>query len=172
MILNYCMECAAALTKQTETLYVCENGHFFYNSPVGASVVALINDTGEVLFSKRANDPEGGKYDLPGGFLLFGEDAESGARRELIEEAGIELGEVQLLTSIASTYRENYTTADHVFVCTDWQGTPVAADDAAALEWHPIEFAFDSDQIAFHEAFRPAYEMIKAYIETIHRNDG
>ena len=47
----------------------------------------------EILFVKRAFDPEKGEWSLPGGFLELGETLEEGAKRELKEETNLD-GEV------------------------------------------------------------------------------
>lgn len=51
----------------------------------------IIKDEKLLLLSMREN----GKYHLPGGGILAGERMETALRRELREETGIELGEIQ-----------------------------------------------------------------------------
>lgn len=162
-VYEYCQHCGQALTKDTDTLYHCPEGHIFYNNPVAAAGVVLVNDAGKVLFAKRDNDPAKGKYKFPGGFVHFGESVEGAARRELLEEAGIELGEVELVGSVCNFYFDNYTTADNLYICKDWQGDPTPQDDVEALEWHPLEFML-GESFAWPEAFRPSYDILKAKI--------
>jgi 8-oxo-dGTP pyrophosphatase MutT (NUDIX family) len=57
------------------------------------SVVWVINEQGKILLQKR---PEG-VWGLPGGLLELGESAEEAARREVMEETGVEIGELQLV---------------------------------------------------------------------------
>ncbi|MFF2447845.1 NUDIX hydrolase [Neobacillus sp. NPDC058068] len=59
---------------------------------VGA-VVAVIDSHGKILLQKR---PEG-IWGLPGGLLELGESAEEAGRREVFEETGVEIGELQLV---------------------------------------------------------------------------
>jgi ADP-ribose pyrophosphatase YjhB (NUDIX family) len=59
---------------------------------VGA-VVAVINEQGEILLQKR---PEG-VWGLPGGLMELGESAEEAGRREVLEETGVEIGQLQLV---------------------------------------------------------------------------
>ena len=51
------------------------------------SVVILFNERGEVLLEERADD---GYFDFPGGGIDLKEEAEEAARRELLEETGLE----------------------------------------------------------------------------------
>ena len=57
------------------------------------AVVILLNDHNEVLLQKR-ND---GGYGLPGGLMEMGESLEETAKREVLEETGLEIDELKLL---------------------------------------------------------------------------
>lgn len=59
---------------------------------VGA-VVGVIDPQGKILLQKR---PEG-IWGLPGGLLELGESAEEAGRREVFEETGVEIGQLQLV---------------------------------------------------------------------------
>lgn len=61
-------------------------------SPVAAGVAVVAADTGRVLLLQRAlsdDDPNGGKWELPGGKLDDGEGVYEAAQREFCEEARI-----------------------------------------------------------------------------------
>jgi len=147
MKLNYCPECAAPLTKLNQTDYRCANGHGYHNNPHAACSIIFINDRGEVLFSKRAHNPQQGKYDFPGGFLNHDEDPYQAAVREVQEELGVTLKQedLRLIDSSLNQYDENDTAADFAFVCLRWEGAMRPADDVAAVEWKPIEFLHSSE---------------------------
>jgi len=51
-----------------------------------------------VLLARRAINPRRGYWTLPAGFLENGETAAAGAARETLEEAGAEVGELELYT--------------------------------------------------------------------------
>lgn len=59
---------------------------------VGA-MVCVIDDQGKILLQKR---PEG-MWGLPGGLLELGESVEEAGRREVFEETGVEIGQLQLV---------------------------------------------------------------------------
>jgi 8-oxo-dGTP diphosphatase len=50
-----------------------------------------------VLLVQRSNDPFAGRWALPGGFVDEEERVLAAARRELLEETGVEAGELRLL---------------------------------------------------------------------------
>jgi 8-oxo-dGTP diphosphatase len=58
---------------------------------VDLAVFAIDGETLKVLMIRRKHDPFAGKWALPGGFLEIEEDFETGARRELKEETGLEV---------------------------------------------------------------------------------
>jgi mutator protein MutT len=58
----------------------------------------IFNDAGEVLLLKHRFRPGSG-WGIPGGFLESGEQPEEAVRRELREEVGLEVTEVEIFTS-------------------------------------------------------------------------
>ena len=144
MKLIYCTECAASLTKTTDTEYVCANGHHYWNEPRPCVAIVLAKGT-QILFSKRAREPFKGLYDLPGGFLEYNEEPFAAARREILEETGLNIDEqnMELLRIYPGEYEENVSLLDIVIYVTSWEGEPQAADDSEALEWHDPAFLDD-----------------------------
>ncbi len=65
---------------------------------VGIGVVALKGDA--VMLIRRGKPPRAGSWSLPGGGQRLGEPVEDCARRELLEETGIEVGPLHLLAVV------------------------------------------------------------------------
>ncbi len=72
---------------------------------VGVGFGVMILKDGKVLLGKRHEDPEKassllrgeGTWTMPGGKLHFGESFEDGAKREVMEETGIQLNTVKVI---------------------------------------------------------------------------
>jgi 8-oxo-dGTP diphosphatase len=91
-----------------------------------------------VLLARRANDPQAGRWDLPGGFLEEGEHPLDCLRRELREEAGVELVDEELLGIWMDRYeykRRLIATLNVYYSARIGTGEPEAADDVAELRW-------------------------------------
>lgn len=114
--------------------------------------VDCIAETGKgVIIVGRSNPPFG--WALPGGFLDYGESLEEAVRRELKEEAGVELENVRQFHTYSRPERDpRFHTVTVVFVAKA-KGTPHAGDDAASLDiltWEDIdrkELCFDHSQV-------------------------
>jgi ADP-ribose pyrophosphatase YjhB (NUDIX family) len=112
---------------------------------VGIGVVVCRD--GKVLLIRRGKPPRLGQWSLPGGGQMLGETVEAAARREVLEETGLTLRHVELLTVVdliendaAGSIRFHYTLVD--FVAEAEPGEARAGDDAAAVAWHaPDELA-------------------------------
>ncbi len=89
----HCPNCGyRKLESVSQCPFLCENCgiEMFFNSVT--SVAALIeNSAGNVLFTRRKQDPQRGKLGIPGGFVNPGENLEEALLREVHEEVGIEL---------------------------------------------------------------------------------
>lgn len=62
---------------------------------LAVDVVLRMNDG--IVLIRRRNPPFMGRYALPGGFVEIGETAEDAARREVLEETGINASLVKLV---------------------------------------------------------------------------
>jgi len=105
---------------------------------VGVGVVVCRE--GRVLLIRRGKPPRIGQWSLPGGGQLLGETIEAAARREVLEETGLGLDRLELLTVVdlidrdeAGAVRYHYTLVDLVGEAA--AGEAVPGDDAAATAW-------------------------------------
>jgi ADP-ribose pyrophosphatase YjhB (NUDIX family) len=115
---------------------------------VGVGIIVLRGE--EVLLIKRGKPPAQNAWSLPGGGQELGETAEEAARRELLEETGLEVGALSLIAHVDSIHRDeaglvqfHYTILD--FAADYIGGEAVAGDDVTAIAWvHPKKFdAYD-----------------------------
>ncbi len=108
---------------------------------VGIGVVLL--KPGEVLLIRRGREPAQGQWSFPGGAQRLGETAEAAARRELLEETGLQAGPLVLAAYADSIHRDDagairfhYTILDF---CGAWGGGEArAGGDAADVVWAPL----------------------------------
>lgn len=106
---------------------------------VGIGVVAFRGDA--VLLIRRGRPPRAGEWSLPGGAQRLGELAEATARRELHEEAGIEVGALDLLAVVDAVTpgepggppRFHYTIIDYVAAWTSGEARP--GGDVTEVAW-------------------------------------
>jgi ADP-ribose pyrophosphatase YjhB (NUDIX family) len=105
---------------------------------VGVGVVVWRAE--RVLLIQRARPPRQGEWSLPGGGQLLGESVEQAARREVLEETGLTLDRLELLTVVdlvdrddAGPVRYHYTLIDFVAEAADGEARP--GDDARAAAW-------------------------------------
>ena len=105
-----------------------------------AGVIVLKGD--RVLVLRRDHPPKRGWLDTPGGFIDAGESIERAARRELLEETGLRVGQLEWLGYYWDRYYLRgfgyFPTMNFSFLARWKSGTPRAADDAASVEWIPI----------------------------------
>lgn len=73
------------------------NGH---KAPA-ITVDAMVEREDKILLIKRKNEPFKGYWALPGGFIECGESSEDAARREVKEEAGLDI-EIKSLLGVYS----------------------------------------------------------------------
>ena len=121
---------------------------WFKNPFPTADVIVVIG--GKVVLIKRKNPPYG--WAIPGGFINWGESAEDAAKREIKEEIGIDITDLEQFHCYSDPKRDpRFHTITVVFTATG-SGKPVAGDDAAEaglFDAHhlPLPLAFDHESI-------------------------
>lgn len=103
------------------------------------SVAVVRGDT--VLLVKRALPPSQGLYAFPGGKVESGETLEQAARRELMEETGLEASGFRPVDTIFIEGSSEGHPVDYrltVFGARYVSGEPVAADDAESAAFYTL----------------------------------
>lgn len=119
----------------------------------------------KVLLGKRHNNPEKadselrgeGTWTMPGGKLEFGESFEEGAKREVMEETGINLTDMQVLcVNNSKNKHAHFVTIG--FFSDQFEGDPKVMEPDEITEWQ----WFDLDALPT-PVFFPSAEIIDNY---------
>jgi 8-oxo-dGTP diphosphatase len=100
------------------------------------TVDVILRVSGGIVLIRRRNPPHG--WALPGGFVDEGEPVEAAARREAMEEIGLEAQLDELLYVYSDPARDPRQHTLSVVFTGRAAGQPVAADDAAAALVLPL----------------------------------
>jgi 8-oxo-dGTP diphosphatase len=101
---------------------------------VGVGVLVL--RAGSVLLGLRLGSHAAGTWSPPGGHLEFGEEPADCARREALEEAGIELGRCRLVgvtNDLFEVERKHYVTLFYLAELVG--GVPMVREPGKCAEW-------------------------------------
>lgn len=120
-----------------------------YKNPL-PTVDVIIEIDGKYVLVKRRNPPEG--WALPGGFVDYGESVEEAARRETLEETGLELEELRQFGVFSDPSRDPRQHTITTVFSARGRGSVRAGDDAAEAALFapgdlPAQIAFDHLQI-------------------------
>lgn len=157
---RHCQRCGQPVVEryvqnEKRARLVCEAcGFIHYLNPrvVAAIVVA---HRGRLLLQRRAVDPRAGFWTFPGGFLEMGETPEDGARRETLEEVGLDVQPAGLLgvyarpaVGIVLVAYEGESDSDAAFVG-DAESSEVRWFTTEEIPWH--ELAFETTEAALRD---------------------
>lgn len=99
-------------------------------------VAVIVFQKGKVLLGKRINSHGSHTWSFPGGHLEFNEDIIDCARRETMEEAGIEINDLKIgpfTSDIFVEERKHYITI--FVVCTSENDNPKIMEPEKCEEW-------------------------------------
>ena len=108
-----------------------------------------------MLLARRGNEPDKGKWDLPGGFLEEGEHPLVALRRELFEETGLQVEPLDFLGIWMDWYEldeDRQSTLNLYWTARVLGGEPQAADDVSELGWFELDELPSREETAFHIA--------------------
>jgi ADP-ribose pyrophosphatase YjhB (NUDIX family) len=158
-IAHYCPQCGSMLeTKliQGRQRPICiENHHVLYFDPKVAVAVCIFQGE-KLLLIQRGVEPMAGYWAMPAGFMEYDENPAEAARREALEETGLEI-EIDEILEIFHTPDDGgladivITYAAHVT-----GGSMQAEDDAKAVAW------FSKDNLP-EVAFLPSQTIVQRW---------
>ena len=103
--IQFCPRCGFSLIDQLHSGKVrpsCPNCGWVYFPDPKVAVAVLIKKNSQLLLVQRRYDPQKGYWTLPSGFVDAGEDPMEAARRECLEETGLQINSIRLLDVLFS----------------------------------------------------------------------
>lgn len=145
-----CPRCGAALDHAERSVSCPTCRLSVYATPAPTASALVLDERDRILLARRACEPGQGLWDLPGGFMDEGEDPLTTVRRELQEEAGVEIEPEEFLGGVPDRYGAGGAwTINLYWTARVVAGSPEPADDVAGFEWFAAdelparhEFAF------------------------------
>ncbi len=115
------------------------NGREYPERPI-VGVGGVVISNGRVLLIRRGNPPLEGEWSIPGGTLEVGETLPEAVKRELAEEAGIEVRVGELIEALERIFLDPDSRTKYHFVILDYLcdmkgGTAKAGSDATEVAW-------------------------------------
>jgi len=130
-----------------------------HNNPIPTIDAIIHNDKNQILFVKRGKDPFKGYLSLPGGFVNCGEKVEDALRREIREEASLNVEPLEILGVYSDAKRDpRGHIMSVVFIClTLDDSNGMAGDDASEMIWIDINEIFKHDLAFDHKKILEDY---------------
>jgi 8-oxo-dGTP diphosphatase len=148
----FCPRCGEHVTHHEGRVECGSCGFVHYANTVPAVAALVVDDEGRLLLARRAHEPDAGLWDTPGGFLNEGEEPLAALRRELREEAALEIEPGEFVGMHLDRYGGNDEDApvlNLVWEATIVRGEPEPADDVSELRWFARDDLPRDDELAF-----------------------
>lgn len=116
------------------------SGRRFYPEKPMVGVGVLIQEDDRYLLIKRAAEPDADLWSVPGGMVELGERATEAAKREALEETGLDVEIVEVLGIVDKIVEGDGNRIKFHFVIVDYLAHPVggsleASSDALDARW-------------------------------------
>ena len=148
---KYCPRCQAEVEIADGKVECPSCGFRNYASSKPTASALCLDDENRVLLSRRGIEPFKGLWDFPGGFLDEGEHPLDCVRRELREEAGVEVEPQRLIGVWMDRYGSDGSAAatlNFYWTARIVEGEPEPDDDVVELRWFAVA-DIPLDELAF-----------------------
>ncbi|EDS76522.1 NUDIX domain-containing protein [Clostridium massiliodielmoense] len=106
-----------------------------YPEPTVGAII--FNPHGEILLCK--SHKWGNKYVTPGGHIELGEKMEDALKREILEETGLKIYDIKLISLKESIYSDTFHEKKHFifidYICKTDSSNVILNDEAEEYEW-------------------------------------
>ena len=128
------------------------------------AVGVVVVHRSSVLLVKRGQEPSRGLWSIPGGLIELGESLEEAARREVMEETGIQVRIEKLLGVANNIVQDDEGKTRFHYVLIDYLAQPLtmrvkAESDAAEAKW-------------VHFKDLAGYSLTKGAVKLLHKLNG
>lgn len=159
-VFKHCPRCgSSAFNLSGKSLRVCGDCDFHYHfNPVCAAGAIISDPEGRVLLIERGHEPAKGKLGVPGGFTDLGETVEEALLREVQEEVGLKIFNLNYITSYTNDYhyRGHIIPTIDVFFSAQTKSFDVVLQAGEITNWHLLhrneiqmeDIAFESMRVA------------------------
>jgi len=145
--------------------------------PIVAVAAVAFNTKDQLLLVRRGKEPGKGTWGIPGGAVELGERLKDAVKRELMEETGVTVDPIELITIVDRVYpddegrfRFHYIIVEYLCLAAD--DTPRASDDVDRALWVSLEEAKEYPLPAITlEVIKKGWTMFKAKNQ-IHPNNA
>lgn len=140
-VFQFCPRCGHKLelvsTEDGQSLRCTNDKLVFYQNPHTAVSVVITNSQGQYLLIRRGAEPRQGDWDLPGGFVNWGETPVSAIIREVQEELGVNLHITEMLGTDHDWYSSDglNTSVNTIIFQGTINGTIVPNKEIGSLHW-------------------------------------
>lgn len=122
------------------------------------TVDAVIEREDKILLIKRKNEPYKGSWALPGGFVEYGEDVESAAKREVKEETNLDLKIKRFLGVYSAPGRDPRGHVVSICFIAEAAGSEEGKSDAIEAKFFELEEAKNKNLAFDHIHILEDYE--------------
>ncbi|WP_434286676.1 NUDIX hydrolase [Celeribacter sp. SCSIO 80788] len=126
------------------------------------AVLAVCQKNGKFLMVERGKAPARGTWGFPGGHVEFGETLAEAAARELQEETGVVATAGEVIDHVELIEAGAYHFLLMAVCCDYVSGEPVAADDAADVDWMSLDDLLTTTRELSQDVTRVAQNAVKA----------
>lgn len=139
-----------------------------YPEPTVGAII--FNPDNKVLLCKahKWND----KYIIPGGHIELGEKMEEALKREILEETGLKIYDIHLISIKESVYNDSFHKKRHMifidYICKTDSYDVSLNDEAQEYEWVDLK---DIDNYELGGFLKPFFEELKNKKESRHKTE-
>lgn len=106
--------------------------------------LCIVHKNSQVLLGMKKRDFGAGRWNGFGGKVFDGEKIEDAAKREFLEEAGIEVQDIEKLGIIDFEFKGNPEILEvHFFKADSFLGEPIETEEMKPMWWHVDKIPFN-----------------------------
>jgi 8-oxo-dGTP diphosphatase len=131
--------------------------HIVYFNP-GVAVAVCIMQDDQILLVRRGMEPMRGYWAMPAGFMEYDEDPKAAARREVLEETGLDVQIDKLIEIFHTPSDGGLANLVITYAASITGGTMQAQDDADDVAW------FTKTNVPPKVAFLPSQTVVRRWL--------